>query len=232
MNRLFVTGIDTEIGKTYVSAGMLQAWRRTGINAVGMKPVASGAIQTPNGLRNDDALALQAASCGNPRYELVNPCCLPDATAPEIAARRAGTEIIFEPLDRAYQTLLAQYELVLVEGVGGIAVSLSQRLDLIELPRRWQLPCLLVVAIRLGCLNHAWLSLEYLRQQGIEVLGWVANHLHPDYPDRLEYELMLKERLSAPLLGRLEANADAQAFDALAAAVLAKMRARSQSCAG
>ena len=155
---IYVTGTDTGIGKTVASAALLHALRARGLHAVGMKPVASGCASTADGWRNDDALALLAASDPAPRYEDVNPYALPAATAPELAAREIGIEIALQPIIDAYRRLAAQADVVVVEGVGGWAAPLSPRLDQRDLVRALDLSVVMVVGLRLGCINHARLT--------------------------------------------------------------------------
>lgn len=199
----FVTGTDTGAGKTFSSVVLLHALRQQGLRAVGMKPVASGSEATPGGLRNEDALALQAASHPRPDYALVNPWALREPTAPEIAARLDGVTVSMPPIIAAFDALKAQADVVLVEGVGGFLAPVNAELDQCELPRALGLPVLLVVGLKLGCINHARLTLEAVRARGFEVLGWVASDVEPTmlFPD--DYFEALKAALPAPCLGRL-----------------------------
>jgi len=199
----FVTGTDTGIGKTRVSAGLLKALAKSGMKSVGMKPIASGAEQTPAGLRNEDALALQAAASLKRDYALVNPYCFAPPVAPHLAAREAGIEIQLDTLRAAYGELCQEADAVVVEGVGGWQVPLSETLELPDLAREFGLPVLLVVGMRLGCLNHALLTARAIRADGLELLGWVANAIDPDF-QRPEANLAtLQAELGAPLLGQL-----------------------------
>lgn len=199
----FVTGTDTGAGKTFSSVVLLHALRQQGLRAVGMKPVASGSEATPEGLRNEDALALQAASHPRPDYAQVNPWALREPTAPEIAARLDGVTVSMPPIIAAFDALKAQADVVLVEGVGGFLAPVNAELDQCELPRALGLPVLLVVGLKLGCINHARLTLEAVRARGFEVLGWVASDVEPTmlFPD--DYFEALKAALPAPCLGRL-----------------------------
>ncbi len=194
----FVTGTDTGAGKTFSSVVLLHALLQQGLRAVGMKPVASGSEATPGGLRNEDALALQAASHPRPDYALVNPWALREPTAPEIAARLDGVTVSMPPIIAAFDALKAQADVVLVEGVGGFLAPVNAELDQCELPRALGLPVLLVVGLKLGCINHARLTLEAVRARGFEVLGWVASDVEPTmlFPD--DYFEALKAALPAP----------------------------------
>lgn len=199
----FVTGTDTGAGKTFTSTVLLHALRQRGLRAVGMKPVASGSEPTPEGLRNEDALALRAASDPSPLYALVNPFALREPTAPEIAARLDGVQVELPPIAAAFAQLAAQADVVLVEGVGGFLAPIREGLDQCELPRALGLPVLLVVGLKLGCINHARLTLEAVQARGFPVLGWIASEVEPTmlFPD--DYFEALKAALPVPCLGRL-----------------------------
>lgn len=203
MKGYFVTGTDTGIGKTRVSAGLLKAMSKAGMKCAGMKPVASGAGMTAEGLRNEDALALQAAASVKKPYAVVNPYCFAPPVAPHLAAREAQVEIGLEPIRAAYSELCLGADAVVVEGVGGWQVPLSETLELTDLARELELPVLLVVGMRLGCLNHALLTARAIRADGLELAGWVANAMDPDF-QRPEANLAtLAAELQAPLLGAL-----------------------------
>lgn len=209
----FVTGTDTEVGKTTVAAGLLYAARKAGLSTAAAKPVASGCVLTPEGLRNDDALAL-LAECTLPlRYEAVNPFAFEPAIAPHLAAREAGIELSAARLAEPVRQVLAlQADFTLVEGAGGWRVPLAGRENLSDLAALLGLPVILVVGVRLGCINHAVLSAEAIERDGLQLAGWVANIVDP-YTSRLDENLAsLAERLSAPCLGRVprlpKANAD------------------------
>ncbi|HET7063686.1 MAG TPA: dethiobiotin synthase [Rudaea sp.] len=200
---LFVTGTDTGIGKTVVSAALLAALNRAGCRAVGMKPVASGCRQTALGLRNEDALALMAQSAGAADYALVNPYALVEAVAPHLAARAAGAEVRLDPILAAFAALCTNAECLVVEGVGGWAVPLSPTLMQADLVRALELPVILVVGLRLGCINHALLGARAIAGDGCRLAGWIGNCIDPDMA-RVEDNLAtLRELLPAPCLGVL-----------------------------
>ncbi|KRG43633.1 dethiobiotin synthetase [Stenotrophomonas panacihumi] len=205
----FVTGTDTGIGKTVTSSSLLHALRGKGLRAVGMKPLASGCEATPEGLRNEDALALQAASQPRPDYALVNPYALPEPLAPEIAAAEAGVTIELPPLRAAFDQLRAMADVVVVEGVGGWAAPLSATLDQADLARALDLPVVLVVGMRLGCLNHARLSAAAIAADGLQCVGWVANEVDPEMARRDENFALLNARLPMPCWGRIPYRPDA-----------------------
>jgi len=201
---VFVTGTDTGAGKTTASAALLHALRGRGLRASGMKPLASGCERDGDGRwRNDDALALQAASDPRPAYEDVNPFALPLPVAPEFAAREAGIEVSLDPILAAHARLAAQADFVLVEGVGGWLAPLTATLDQLDLVRALDLPVVLVVGLRLGCLNHARLSARAIEGDGVRLAGWIASEVDPGMDRRDENFEVLRARLPAPCLGRL-----------------------------
>lgn len=203
MSGVFVTGTDTGVGKTVASAALLHAFRARGGGAAGMKPLASGCEHTVEGWRNEDALALAAASAPRPSYSDVNPYALPLPLAPEIAARRAGVEVRLDVLEAAYNRLHDQSKIVVVEGVGGWLAPLSASLEQMDLVRLLRLPVVLVVGMRLGCINHARLSARAIAADGARLVGWIANHVDPEMQCQDENFDILRQRLDAPCWGRL-----------------------------
>ncbi|WP_115528944.1 MULTISPECIES: dethiobiotin synthase [Xanthomonas] len=200
---LYVTGTDTGIGKTMGSTALLHALRARGHTAVGMKPVASGCEQTSDGWRNEDALALQAASDPQPDYATLNPYAFPAPLAPELAAADVGVTLSLDPIAQAFAQLRRQAEVVVVEGVGGWAAPLSADLDQADLVRALQLPVVLLVGVRLGCINHARLTAAAIAADGLECIGWIANEIDPQM-ERVEENIqMLHQRLSMPCWGRI-----------------------------
>ena len=204
MNTLFVTGTDTGVGKTHVSTLLLAAARQRGIRACGYKPVASGCERNAQGeLRNDDALALQAAAGTDEPYAAINPYAFEPPLAPHIAAAQAGVSIELARLDRGAQHLESRYDWLLVEGAGGWQVPLNAQAGFADwvAARGW--PVLLVVGMRLGCINHALLSAESIRRRGLRLAAWVANELPPGQPAVADNLRTLAQSLDAPLLGHL-----------------------------
>lgn len=200
MRGCFVTGTDTGVGKTLAASALLHALRPHHRRVVGMKPVAAGAVRVAGELTNEDSLALRAASTMWVAPELDNPVLLPDATSPHIAARRAGTRIDIHELRRRFQRLAERADFVVVEGAGGFHVPLGDTDTGADLAAALAVPMVLVVGLRLGCLNHALLTAEAIRARGLELAGWIANRIDPamDYQeDNIAY---LKTRLNAPLL--------------------------------
>lgn len=200
---VFIAGTDTGIGKTHTACALLHALRAAGHVAYGMKPVASGCAETAEGLRNDDALALQAASSRMLPYTVINPVALRDPLSPHLAAAHDGIEISLAPLRRAFEQLAGSHQRVVVEGVGGWLVPLAPGLFAADIAKQWQLPVILVVGLRLGCLNHALLSARAIEADGCRLLGWIGNCIDSAM-DALEENLAtLRELLPAPCLGVL-----------------------------
>lgn len=179
---VYVTGTDTGIGKTHASVELLHMLRARGIRAVGMKPVASGCMLTADGLRNADALALQAASDPIPPYALCNPFALREPAAPHLVARAGGMVISLPPILDAYTRLAGQAQQLVVEGVGGWAAPLADGLQQADLARVLGLEVIMVVGMRLGCINHALLTARAIHADGLTLHGWVANCMQPDMP--------------------------------------------------
>ena len=216
MTAFFIAGTDTEIGKTFVTCALLHAARAQGRVAVGMKPIAAGADMVAGELINEDAARLRAAGSFDPGLALLNPYCLKSPIAPHIAAAEEGVAIDPAPILAAFAKLQAQAELVLVEGVGGFRVPLGKGYDTADLARDLALPVILVVGMRLGCINHALLTAEAIQARGLQLAGWVANQVDPAML-RFEQNLeALTERLPAPLLGVTPFQADGDAAGAAA----------------
>ncbi|UTL80902.1 dethiobiotin synthase [Pseudomonas putida] len=212
----FIAGTDTDVGKTTIAAGLLHAARLQGLSTLGAKPVASGCTVTTKGLRNTDAQALIDESTLKLPYEAINPFAFEPAIAPHVAAREAGVTLEVPALLQAMRHVLDQgADFTLVEGAGGWRVPLSGHANLSDLAIALKLPVILVVGVRLGCINHALLSAEAIARDGLQLAGWVANVIDPR-TSRLEENLAsLAERLPAPCLGRVpklkQATADAVA---------------------
>ena len=201
---VFVTGTDTGVGKTLASCALLHALRAAGVRAVPMKPIAAGAVQTPAGPANDDTLALlDAAGLDLTWAPAVTPVLLREPMAPHIAADREGRALSLDFLAGALERLASAGDFLVVEGVGGFRVPLADGLDTVDLARAVNLPVVLVVGLRLGCLNHALLTADSVRAAGLPLAGWIANAIDPEMPVREENVQALRERLGAPLLGRI-----------------------------
>ena len=199
----FVTGTDTGVGKTLIACALLHALGARGIRTTGMKPVASGAERGADGLVNDDVERLiAAANVAAPRDD-VNPYCFEPPIAPHIAARRAGTAITLDRIVQSHARLAQRAQAVVVEGVGGFNVPLGPGIDTAQLASRLALPVVLVVGMRLGCLNHALLTAQAIAAAGLTLAGWVANHVDPDMAAANENISALESRFAAPLVARV-----------------------------
>ena len=217
---LFVTGTDTGCGKTEISLGLMRYFQDQGLRALGMKPVASGSERSAYGLRNQDALRLQAQGSLEQPYELINPYAFESPIAPHLAAAREGRSIGLVRILAGYRGLAAAAERVIVEGVGGWRVPLGADLDVAGLARALGLPVVLVVGLRLGCLNHALLTAEAILAEGCVLAGWVANRVDPEMLLPEENLATLVERLPAPCLGQVPSMRQPQP-EAVAAALAA-----------
>ena len=201
---VFVTGTDTGVGKTLCAAALVHALVNRGIDVMPMKPVAAGAMVHDGGWANEDSVTLlRAAGRDGSRMEDVTPILLREPMAPHIAAAREGRTITLEPVLAAFERLRAGGHFMVVEGVGGFRVPLSSSLDTADLASALRLPVVLVVGLRLGCLNHALLTAQAVRAAGLQLAGWIANGIDPDMMVADENVAALRERLDAPLLGRL-----------------------------
>jgi dethiobiotin synthetase len=202
MRGVFVTGTDTDVGKSWVSAGLLARLRRDGVRALGMKPVSCGCEETAEGARNGDALLLMEHGARPvPAYALVNRYAFTPPVAPHLAAAATRTVIDFDLVRQDFAALAAQGDAVVVEGAGGWCVPLDERRTVADLAQAIGLPVLLVVGIRLGCLNHALLTSAAIQASGLEFAGWIANRIDPAAllaEDNIE---TLRRRIPAPLLG-------------------------------
>ena len=211
---LFITGTDTGVGKTLVSAALLHALARYHPRVVGMKPVAAGTELIDGVPANDDVLALRAASNCRVPPELDNPVLLPDPVSPHIAAARAGVRIDIAHLVACHRALAQRADAVVVEGAGGFQVPLSATETGADLAQALGLPVVLVVGLRLGCLNHALLTAESIRARGLTLAGWVANHVDPAMLAQQDNIDFLQQRLQVPLLASIPylSAPDARAF--------------------
>ena len=201
---LFIAGTDTGIGKTHAACTLLYAIRSTGRSACGMKPIPSGCDETPEGLRNDDALALQTASSEpQPSYDEINPVALREPLSPHLAALHEGVTITLSPVHAAFDVLRKRYDAVVVEGVGGWRVPLAPDLFAADIPKTLALPVVLVVGLRLGCLSHALLTVEAIKADGCKLVGWIGNRIDPQMLAIEENIDTLRALLPAPCLGIL-----------------------------
>lgn len=197
----FVTGTDTGVGKTLFSSALIRALRQQGRRVAPYKPVASGSEWTAQGLRNDDALKLIAAAEGEHNYELVNPYCFEPAISPHLAARQADVSIDLSVISRLGLRLIVEHDLLVAEGAGGWFAPLGDNLDVADMARALDLPVILVVGLRLGCLNHARLTAEVIESSGHFLAGWVGSQIDPDMQNVEDNIETLKRHIAAPCLG-------------------------------
>jgi dethiobiotin synthetase len=211
---VFITGTDTEVGKTVVSTALARALVGAGHRVAVMKPIAAGAESTPEGLRNADALQLMAAANVRARYEMVNPYCLPLPASAHIAAAKAGISLETRVIARAFDQLAALSDIVIVEGAGGWYAPTGETETMADLAAVLDLPVVMVVGLRLGCLNHALLTAHAVETGGQWLAGWIANHVQPRFDHAAENLATLEARLSAPLLDIVPFQAHAGAGEA------------------
>jgi dethiobiotin synthetase len=204
----FITGTDTDVGKTYSTVKLIERWQRDGLSVAAMKPVASGCEVGPDGVwHNDDVMRLSDAT-GQTDFDLMNPYRFLPAISPHIAARQAGVGISLETILQHYQQLGQGRDLVVVEGAGGWFAPLSDQLFISDLAVALGLPVILVVGLRLGCINHALLTAQAIAASGLTLHGWVANHIDPGLNASAENLASLCLHLNAPLLLELPYQAD------------------------
>lgn len=205
-NTYFITGTDTGVGKTLVTAALLHLAEKQGLKAFGIKPVAAGCDETPEGLRNEDALLLQTHSSIKLPYEQINPIALRAAKAPHIAAAEEGKRLNLDRLVGLCRgTLMQPADLRLIEGAGGWRVPLNEFENLSGLPAQLKIPVILVVGLRLGCLNHALLTAEAIQRDGVQLAGWVGSGIDPQMDSVEDSIAALKMRLPVPCLGVIPA---------------------------
>lgn len=198
---VFVTGTDTGVGKTVAASALLRAYAASGLRAVGMKPVASGIAS--HSRCNEDVSALEAAGNVEAPLAMRNPYAFAPAVAPHLAAAQSGVQIELARINAAYRELAARADRIVVEGAGGVLSPLDDVHDMLDIASTIGLPVLLVVGIRLGCLNHALLSAMAIRARGLVLAGWVANAIEPALPCFAENVTTIERRLAAPRLATL-----------------------------
>jgi dethiobiotin synthetase len=209
MKQFFITGTDTEIGKTYVSCGLLQAFSNQGYVTAGIKPLASGLIEQ-NGVKyNEDAYLLQRHASTDLAISQVNPICFAPFIAPHIAAYEADVALTPDLLWQSYANARVKgADVVIVEGVGGWHTPLHQGFTMADFVVKAQMPVIVVVGLRLGCLNHAMLTTQAIRQKGLNLAGWVANEIDPTMEHLAANVAYLQTYLQAPFLGQIKLNQD------------------------
>lgn len=198
---LFVAGTDTGVGKTLIACALLQGFAARGLRVAGMKPVAAGAVRRRGVWHNDDVAQLRAAANVDAPQTAVNPYCFAPPIAPHIAAREAGVAIRMAVIAKSYAQLARSADLVVVEGAGGLLVPLGGTFSAADIPARLGLPVVLVVGLRLGCLNHALLTVAAMQARGLYLAGWIANRIDPAMARVAENLQTLRASIKAPLLG-------------------------------
>lgn len=210
----FITGTDTEIGKTFSACCLLQAAQKQGLSTAAVKPVAAGGIYTAFGFQNEDAIQLKKLSTLQLDYEELNPVCLKQAIAPHVAAAQEQLTLKAEELAEYCRNVInKKADLTLIEGAGGWMVPLNQEENISDMVKLLDIPVILVVGMKLGCLNHALLTVKALQEEGFTMHGWIANCLEPDMPAFEENIKTLKARIQAPLITTIPWCFDSDASD-------------------
>ncbi len=200
--KYFISGTDTDVGKTFIASALLAGAKAQGYSTLGMKPIAAGCAETAAGLQNEDALKLQQNSSIALPYQQVNPVVLKPAIAPHIALQEAGRRVNISQLAGFCRgVLMKKADLTLIEGAGGWRVPLNAQETLADLAKELQLPVILVVGLRLGCINHAILTAEAIQRDGVSLAGWVGNTIDPEMPRLNENIETLNAVIPAPCLG-------------------------------
>ncbi len=202
-NSYFITGTDTDVGKTIIALGLIAKLQQQGYRVGAMKPLAAGCEGSSEGLRNADAVQLQQQAGNKLPYKVINPYAFAPAIAPHIAAAAEGVRVDIETIYQHYQTIAAASDCVIVEGAGGWQVPLNDFQTIADLAQRLQLPVILVVGMQLGCISHTLLTVESIRAAKLPLAGWVANQIDP-HMERIEENIAtLEQRIDAPLLGQI-----------------------------
>ncbi len=202
--RYFITGTDTNIGKTTFGCAMLAHFRKNNLSTIGLKPVATGAQLTKHGLRNDDALQLQAQTTIALRYEEINPFVYEPAISPHLALAQTQCSLSVQQVkQQIYNILALSADLILVEGVGGWFCPLNDSETFADLAKSLQLPIILVIGLRLGACNHALLTSYAIQQSGCQFAGWVANCIDPNFDNVDDYIDTFKKLIPTPFLGMI-----------------------------
>lgn len=203
-SQVFITGTDTDVGKTVISKGILQSAKRQGLRTVGYKPISAGCELTSEGLRNEDALTLRANSSIQPGYDRINPIAYQAPIAPHIAAKQRGESIDMAVITDTYRELTAlQPELFLIEGAGGWHLPVNDENYLSDWVKQHNIPVIMVVGIKLGCLNHAVLTANAIAAAGVPLLGWVANCTTAEVANYSDIIASLKSLLPCELLAEV-----------------------------
>ncbi len=220
---LFVTGTDTGVGKTVVARLIVRGLVDSGVRVAVMKPVAAGSFATAQGLRNEDALGLMADSNVALSYESVNPYCLAAPVSPHLAARDAGLSIELPRIRENLRLLQGGADWVIVEGAGGWLAPLNEEEFIADLAAALELPVLLVVGLRLGCLNHALLTVAAIRQRRLPLAGWIGNQIDPGFARMPDNLATLEQHIGRPPIAVVAHAPDGRAPAPLAAGALAAL---------
>lgn len=204
----FITGTDTGVGKTLIASALVYKFAQSGLKSIGMKPVAAGCESVGGQLVSEDVTRLIAASNVSAPLAQINPYAFAPAIAPHIAAQQAGVEMELTTIQEAYKVLAKRADVVIVEGAGGFCVPLGGNISTADLVAHLNIPIILVVGMRLGCLNHALLTVGAIEARGLKLAGWVANTIDPAMLMLDENLLSLKQRIKAPCLGIVPWQAD------------------------
>ncbi len=197
----FITGTDTGVGKTLIASALVYQFAQSGLKSIGMKPVAAGCEMVDGKLISQDVATLIKASNVSAPLELINPYAFAGAYAPHIGAKKANIEITVTAIQSAFEALGKQADVVVVEGVGGFCVPLGDNLNTADLAATLNIPIILVVGMRLGCINHALLTVEAIEARGLHLAGWIANCIDPAMLMLDENMQSLKQLIKAPSLG-------------------------------
>jgi len=199
----FITATDTDAGKTYIASALVRHFAQQGLKSVGMKPIAAGCEWVDGKLQNSDVHQLTQASNVDAPLSLINPYTFQPPIAPHIAARQVGVEIALDKIQQAFVQLSQLADVVIVEGAGGFLVPLNDTQTMADLAASLNIPVILVVGMRLGCINHALLSVQAIQASGLTLAGWVANQIDPNMAMLAENIQTLKQRINAPCLAEV-----------------------------
>jgi dethiobiotin synthetase len=203
---IFVTGTDTDVGKTYITKALIKHFCSQGFQTVGMKPIAAGAEIENGRLLNADVKAIVSASNVDAPIDQINPYVFAPAIAPHIAAQQVGIEIAIEPIMSAFKVLQQQADVIVVEGAGGFLVPINETLTMGDLAKALDVGVVLVVGVRLGCISHALLTVQSIEAKGLHLIGWVANRIEPNMPALEENIATLKAMIKAPCVADVAWN--------------------------
>ncbi len=209
----FITGTDTDVGKTYIASALIKHFCKQGLLTVGMKPVAAGAELVNGRLLNSDVTELIKAGNVDADLALINPYVFSPAIAPHIAAEQAGVSVSLDNIQQAFDVLQAKADVVVVEGAGGFRVPINHEQTMADLVVKLNLPVIMVVGVRLGCINHALMTAGSIRAVGLNLVGWVANRIDPNMPAIEENILTLKAMLKAPCVANVAWGEEPQFID-------------------